>query len=473
MSSVTPSFSSLHLSASLSQLSATQGSNRLDAKTPSFGARTEADSRHGFGAEPEPFARTLQNQINNRPPAAPRQPAMNEHNAAQTREPARSENRPQTRESSANRSAREPVREQARQAGPESAGSERSSDAASAGTQAQPDATSANASGTPADSRSDSSANSANTADSSGNTAAAAAAVAAALNSMPTQANDDPANVLAANPDAAALAGLPAAIAALNTAATETEAPQADPLLDGNAQKPLQNGEQLPKTDAGVLAAAADGKAAPQPVQARPLATAFTDKLAATAGIGGAGAASGEDGGKAIASASNTANPAHGVNVFNVLRHLPATQSAAPQLAVHTPAGAQAWAEDVGNQVRWMLGRAESKAELVLTPPNLGKLEVSISLSGDQTTAQFVASSQAARDALEQAMPRLREILQQAGIQLGQANVSTSGDQPASGDGQGGNTRGGAGSGGEHTVEAVQEGSRWLRQHNGMVDTFA
>ena len=142
------------------------------------------------------------------------------------------------------------------------------------------------------------------------------------------------------------------------------------------------------------------------------------------------------------------------------------------QLPVATPAGREAWAEDVGNQVRWMLGRAESKAELVLTPPNMGKLEVSITLNGDQTTAQFVASSQAARDALEQALPRLREILQQAGISLGQTNVSTSGEQGAGGEGSGRGARGGRGI---ETSAETSEGTSpntWLRQHDGMVDTF-
>ena len=122
-----------------------------------------------------------------------------------------------------------------------------------------------------------------------------------------------------------------------------------------------------------------------------------------------------------------------------------------------------------------MLGRAESKAELVLTPPNLGKLEVSINLNGDQTTAQFIASSQAARDALERAMPQLREVLQQAGIMLGDANVSTS-QQGAGDDGQEGRSGRGTGSAAERAegaTGAAGSGSVWLRQQQGMVDTFA
>ncbi|HJV26670.1 MAG TPA: flagellar hook-length control protein FliK [Aromatoleum sp.] len=148
-----------------------------------------------------------------------------------------------------------------------------------------------------------------------------------------------------------------------------------------------------------------------------------------------------------------------------------------PQLPVHTPAGQAAWADDVGNRVMWMVGRNESKAELVLTPAHLGKLEISIQITGDQTTAHFVAATAAARDALEQALPRLREVMQQAGINLGQTNVSTSSDQRAQRDNRAaaaGNSRGSSGD----EVAGLDEirpatSSHWSRAALGMVDTFA
>lgn len=148
------------------------------------------------------------------------------------------------------------------------------------------------------------------------------------------------------------------------------------------------------------------------------------------------------------------------------------------QLPVNTPAGQRAWASEIGNQVSWMLGRNESKAELVLTPPSLGKLGVSIQVNGDQTTAHFVAATQAARDALEQAMPRLREVLQQAGINLGQTNVSTSGDQQRAHDGGGNEQRGGwgrhdGGDAGTSGIAAAPATSSWVRSGNGVIDTFA
>lgn len=110
--------------------------------------------------------------------------------------------------------------------------------------------------------------------------------------------------------------------------------------------------------------------------------------------------------------------------------HLPgadrtqALQGALP-MHVNTPASQPGWADAVGNRVLWLVGRDESRAELILTPPTLGKLEISITVSGDTTTAQFVAATPAAREALEQAMPRLREMFEQAGVTLAESNVNT------------------------------------------------
>ncbi|MDT3668905.1 MAG: flagellar hook-length control protein FliK [Aromatoleum sp.] len=146
-----------------------------------------------------------------------------------------------------------------------------------------------------------------------------------------------------------------------------------------------------------------------------------------------------------------------------------------PQLPVTTPAGQPAWAEDVGGRLVWMVGRHESKAEIVLTPPTLGKLEVSIHVGADQATAHFVAATSAARDALEQAMPRLREVLQQAGINLGQTNVSTSGEQQAQQHAPGRQNGSRSVSGGLGEIESAGAPAatrHWVRSGSGVVDTF-
>lgn len=106
--------------------------------------------------------------------------------------------------------------------------------------------------------------------------------------------------------------------------------------------------------------------------------------------------------------------------------HSPAASTAASHAdpVVARPVGASGWAEEIGNHVAWLANRSESRAELVLTPPQMGRVEISLTMKGDQATANFTSANPVVREALEAALPRLREILADTGIQLGQANVS-------------------------------------------------
>jgi flagellar hook-length control protein FliK len=97
-------------------------------------------------------------------------------------------------------------------------------------------------------------------------------------------------------------------------------------------------------------------------------------------------------------------------------------QESAP--VISQAVGAPGWTEELGNHVTWLANRSESRAELVLTPPQMGRIEVNLSINGDQATASFASSNPVVREALEAALPRLREVLAEAGIQLGQAQVS-------------------------------------------------
>jgi len=170
---------------------------------------------------------------------------------------------------------------------------------------------------------------------------------------------------------------------------------------------------------------------------------------------------------------TNGINPALATN-------LPTQAAAAasrPVLPSHlaTPVDSADWADAVGNRVVWMSGRDESRAELILTPPHLGKLEISLTVSGDTTTAHFTAATPAAREALEQAMPRLREMLEQAGMTLADSNVNTA---PQDQSGESGNGRRFSGgrqtAGGEMMIENVgTSAGRWIARGEGMIDTFA
>lgn len=86
--------------------------------------------------------------------------------------------------------------------------------------------------------------------------------------------------------------------------------------------------------------------------------------------------------------------------------------------------GTPGWDNALGQKVVWMVGADVQSASLTLNPPDLGPLQVVLNVSNSQATANFTAAQPEVRQALEASLPKLREMLGEAGIQLGQANVS-------------------------------------------------
>ncbi len=70
-----------------------------------------------------------------------------------------------------------------------------------------------------------------------------------------------------------------------------------------------------------------------------------------------------------------------------------------------------------------MVSNSRQQAEIVLNPPQLGRIEVSLTLDGDRASAFFVSPHAAVREALESSMIRLREVLADAGVTLGETQV--------------------------------------------------
>lgn len=86
--------------------------------------------------------------------------------------------------------------------------------------------------------------------------------------------------------------------------------------------------------------------------------------------------------------------------------------------------GTPAWDQALGQKIVWMTGGASQSASLSLNPPDLGPLQVVLNVTNDQANATFIAAQPEVRLAIEAALPKLREMMSDAGIQLGQANVS-------------------------------------------------
>jgi flagellar hook-length control protein FliK len=86
--------------------------------------------------------------------------------------------------------------------------------------------------------------------------------------------------------------------------------------------------------------------------------------------------------------------------------------------------GNDGWDQTLGQRMVWMVAGAEQSASLTLNPPDLGPMQVVLHVSNGQADASFFAAQPEVRQALEAAMPKLREMLSEAGVSLGQTSVS-------------------------------------------------
>jgi flagellar hook-length control protein FliK len=157
-----------------------------------------------------------------------------------------------------------------------------------------------------------------------------------------------------------------------------------------------------------------------------------------------------------------------------------ALQAAAPAAAAASSIGARVgtadWESQMGQKIVWMAAGGEQSASLTLNPPDLGPLQVVLSVTGDQASVAFSASQQEVRHALESSLPRLREMMSESGIALGNATVSAGmpDQRQAQGDNTGSGGRGAPGMAG--SVAAVDSAPattvRTTMLGDGMVDTF-
>jgi flagellar hook-length control protein FliK len=87
--------------------------------------------------------------------------------------------------------------------------------------------------------------------------------------------------------------------------------------------------------------------------------------------------------------------------------------------------GKTGWDQAISQKVLWMVGAGEQSATLTLNPPDLGPLQVVISVHNDKADTTFISNNAEVRQALQDGMSNLREKMSESGLQLGQANVSS------------------------------------------------
>lgn len=203
--------------------------------------------------------------------------------------------------------------------------------------------------------------------------------------------------------------------------AAEPSAKDASTLLfqnsgKGRTPRTVQTGQLAnPARDTQKTEPALTGKTTPQTAPTAALASAFSGQLAAARQTEGTKT-------KELMSdlMSNPAMRPASQASFETLHTL--NEVASPKL---TPTlGTTAWTQALGEKVVWMAAGAQQSATLTLNPPNMGPLQIVLNLSNEQATASFFSAQPEVRHALEAAFPRLKEMMNEAGIQLQQATVS-------------------------------------------------
>ncbi|MDH3429824.1 MAG: flagellar hook-length control protein FliK [Gammaproteobacteria bacterium] len=157
------------------------------------------------------------------------------------------------------------------------------------------------------------------------------------------------------------------------------------------------------------------------------------------------------------------------------------TGNTATQLTqtIGVPVKDAAWGDRISERVLLMASNRLQSAEIRLSPAELGPLRVQVVIDDGAANVTFLAQHAATREALEQAMPRLRELLAENGLTLNQTNIGEHHEQGV----QHGNSE----AGDEMTTAADaaldsddEQGSaeslnagRAPQRSDGLVDTFA
>jgi flagellar hook-length control protein FliK len=105
---------------------------------------------------------------------------------------------------------------------------------------------------------------------------------------------------------------------------------------------------------------------------------------------------------------------------------IPSTASTGAETAasMERPVGQSGWGEDLGNRIQWMIGKHQQTAQIRLNPTHLGPMEVRVTVKDDQAHVVLIAQNGVVREALDAALPKLREMLAEQGLKLDDADVS-------------------------------------------------
>jgi flagellar hook-length control protein FliK len=103
--------------------------------------------------------------------------------------------------------------------------------------------------------------------------------------------------------------------------------------------------------------------------------------------------------------------------------------------SIDVPFSHAEWGDKVAGKLTWLTARNMSVAEIHITPPDMGPMEVKVQVQQDQANISVQSANPVVREQLELHSQRLRDMLSEQGLSLQNFDVSDSGrDQTRDGE---------------------------------------
>ncbi|WP_404361820.1 flagellar hook-length control protein FliK [Marinobacter sp.] len=143
--------------------------------------------------------------------------------------------------------------------------------------------------------------------------------------------------------------------------------------------------------------------------------------------------------------------------------------------SVELPVGHAEWGDKLMGKLAWLTTQKMSVAEIHLTPPDMGPLDVRVQVQNDQASVTIHATNSAVRDQLELHSHRLRDMLNGQGLDLESFDVADSPGRDAGGEAEqeAGEHAGGNGEPMAGEMEMAETGGTLDLTWRGEVDLYA
>lgn len=98
-------------------------------------------------------------------------------------------------------------------------------------------------------------------------------------------------------------------------------------------------------------------------------------------------------------------------------------EAATARQEVSVPLHDRNWGPSFSEKIVWVAKNDMQSAQININPPQLGPVQISLQINGDQASAVFASPHAEVRQAIQDSLPQLKEMLSANGINLGQADV--------------------------------------------------